>query len=357
MTLSVSSPVALNPVGQIQGRMDGRQQTKKGTYRVLIVGCGQLGSRHLQAVASLADVREIEVVDPSPESLKLGHERLAEVPDRQSTTSLRWLRSLEEASKGGDLCIIATQADVRCQLLYQVVQGLGYSSFLLEKLVAQSVSDYESLLAYSKEKGLSIWVNCKTRAYPFHKRLKAILEPSEPILLTDVGGNHGLASNGVHAADLFAFYDETNWIEGAGSLIDPILHSSKRGGGMFDLSGTLHGCTSKGSHLIISFASDHSAPDYLSIFSRRYRCIVDHFDRWAWESDSASGWQWRPVSYEGNLLVSDMTKSFAAEILSNGTCGLPTLAGSFPAHRFVLGELQPHFNRLLGAELGHCLVT
>ena len=39
--------------------------------RILIVGCGQLGGRHLQAVASLPSVREIDVVDPRPEGLEM----------------------------------------------------------------------------------------------------------------------------------------------------------------------------------------------------------------------------------------------------------------------------------------------
>ncbi|MBI3021798.1 MAG: hypothetical protein HYY59_07365 [Candidatus Omnitrophica bacterium] len=32
--------------------------------RVLIVGCRQVGSRHLQAVATLPHVAEIDVIDP-----------------------------------------------------------------------------------------------------------------------------------------------------------------------------------------------------------------------------------------------------------------------------------------------------
>lgn len=329
----------------------------KKPFRVLIVGCGQLGSRHLQAVASLPEIREIEVVDPRPEALELGRQRLAERPDRQCRMIFRWLRSVEEASKNGDLCIVATQADVRCQLVRRVVETLGYASFLLEKLVAQSVRDYENLMNFSEAKGLSIWVNCKTRCYPFHKRVKAALDPSEPLIFCDVGGNHGLASNGVHFADLFVFYDETTSIESAGSRVDRILHPSKRGDGMFDLSGTLQGYSAKGSHLTISFASNHDAPDHLSITSRRYRCVVDHLSRWAWESDEATGWQWRAVPYEGKLLVSDMTKDFAADILSKGTCELPTLAECFPAHRFVLSELQPHFSELLGVQVDRCPTT
>lgn len=53
-----------------------------GSYRILIAGCGELGSRHLQAVAALSQVREVEVVDLRPEALALGKQQLSEVQDR-----------------------------------------------------------------------------------------------------------------------------------------------------------------------------------------------------------------------------------------------------------------------------------
>jgi predicted dehydrogenase len=330
---------------------------KKDGYRVLIVGCGDIGSRHLQAVASLPQVCEVEVVEPRPKGLQLGQERLAEIPDCQPSITFRWLSSLEEASKGGDLCIVATQADVRCQLVDQVVETLGYSSFILEKLVAQSVREYENLLAFSKAKRLSVWVNCKARAHASHKRVKAHLDPHEPIIFSTIGGNHGLVNNGVHAADLFVFYDGMDQIEGGGAYIDPILHTSKRGTGVFDLSGTLHGYTAKGSHLDISFAGYHGGPAHFSVVSPRYRAVIDDQMKCFYESTMETGWSWRQVPFEANLMISHMTRRFAADILRSGQCELPTLQECFPAHRFILSELQPHFNKLLNHQSDRCPAT
>ena len=323
--------------------------------RVLIVGCGQLGSRHLQAVSRLPHVQEIEVVDTRPEALQLGHQRLAEVTDRQPQMEVRWYSSLSEATPGGNLCIVATQAPGRCQLVREVAQRLDYTVFLLEKIVSQSVGELEELMAFSTVRGLSVCVNLKGRAYPFHTRVKQLLDPADPILFSVVGGNHGLATNGIHVADLFAFYDGSRRIELAGSHIDPILHHTKRG--MLDLNGTLQGYTEKGSHFTLSYAADHTASEQLSISTRRYRCIVDHLQRWAVESDTGSGWAWRPIPYEGDLLVSDMTKQFAADLLRWGRCELPSLEASFVAHRFILEALKPYFSQLLQRELESCPVT
>jgi predicted dehydrogenase len=327
-------------------------------FLVLIVGCGDLGSRHLQAVASLSQVREIELVDPRPEALELGRQRLAETPNRSPATKIRWLSSLEQATKGGDLCIVATQAQGRHQLVQDVVQSLGYSNFILEKIVAQSVEEIERMAEYNAERGLSTWVNCPLRAFEFHHNIKAKLNPDEPITFSAVGGNHGLATVGIHRTDLFAFYDGTGHIENAGSRIDPILHPSKRGEELFDLSGTLHGYTDKGSTLTVTYSNRH--PDnyeHLTVATPSYRCVVDHMQQWAMESDSESNGAWRPVQYQSEILVSETTRQFASDILSESACALPTLEDSLVAHRFVLGTLQPHFGRLLNREIDHCPVT
>ncbi len=302
-------------------------------------------------------VREIEVVDPRPEALALGRERLAEVGVERGDLTVRWLTELDQASPGGALCILATRADVRPALVRRAAGELGYEAFLLEKLVAQSAGEVEALLAFARARVMRVWVNCKTRAYPIHQHVRSRLVPGEPIVFSATGGNHGLATNGVHTVDLFVFYDGSDRLDSAGSAIDPVLHPSKRGPDLFDLSGTLHATTPRRSHFTLSYAGTHDGSETLVIAGPRYRAIVDHLARWAMESDAAGGWAWTPVPFEGDLRVSAMTGAFVEDILRTGRCALPTLEESYPAHRFVLDELRPHFNRLLGREAERCPVT
>lgn len=328
--------------------------TKK--FNIMIVGCGELGSRHLQAVATLPLIETITVVDPRPDAIERGQKRLKDVPGLSDQTTFQWFSSLEKIKdRRCDLCIVATQAKGRCHVVRQVAEVSECRSFLLEKIVAESVREYEDLMRFSQEHSLSVWVNCKTRAYPITKRIKEKLNPSEPILFNVLAGNHGLANNGIHEADLFAFFDECKSIEGRGCSIDPVLQPSKRGAHLFDLSGTLLGVTEKGSQLTLSFAGDHEGPDHISVVTKSYRSIVDHMCRWACESDR--GGPWKAVPFEGNLMVSNMTKVFAMDILTTGRCELPTLEACYPAHRFILSELQPHFEKLLKKNLGYCPVT
>ncbi len=329
----------------------------KELKRVLLVGCGQLGSRHLQALAKVPSIGRIEVVDPRPEGLRLGQERFQEALNGRPGPSVSWLPSLDRADPGGDLCIIATLARERTDLTREIVEGLGYSRFILEKLVASSIDAYRELIEYGRREGLSAWVNCAVRGYPVHQRIKQRISPREPIHFSVVGGNHGLATNGVHAADLFLFYTEAKEIHSAGSTVDPILHPSKRGTGLFDLSGTIRGVTDNGSEFTLTYAASHRAYEHFSIAAPNTRCLVDHIQQWWAESSEASAWAWRAGPITESLLVSHLTRLFVSDILSKGSCALPTLEEAFPAHAFILNELKPHFGRLLGKEVEECPVT
>jgi len=305
----------------------------------------------------MPEVTNIQVVDQSPEALSLGRQRVEEIGDRRSSAHIDWFSSIEEASSGGDLCIVATQAGGRCQLVRDVVDQLKYRSFLLEKMVGQSVWEIEDLSHFAQESGIGVWVNTQARAFAFHQRAKGMLDPDEPVSLNFVGGNNGLVTTGIHLADLFAFYDGSGYIKGGDHRIDPILHRSKRGNQLFDLSGTLLGFTDKGSTMTVSYSPNHQNYEHVSISGSGYRCIVDHLQQWAFESYPESGWLWQPAEYESEILVSETSRVYAGEILTEGSCSLPTLEESLPAHRFILGELKPHFSRLLNKEIDLCPVT
>jgi predicted dehydrogenase len=326
-------------------------------YKVLLVGCGEIGSRHLQAAAALNNIEEIHIVDSKIESLNLGKLRLKEIADLNKQIKFSWSQKFEKVSKNGDICIVATQASGRCKLIKQIAEELGYKHFLIEKLVSQSIGEYEDLLLFSEQHQLSIWVNCKTRAYAIHKYIKSRLDPKEPLILSRIGGNHGLASNGIHSADLFTFYDAATKIKSVASRIDSILHPSKRGKDIFDLSGTLHGFTDKGSEFILSFAPGHQSPDHILIVSAHGRFILDQFQKFVYESYPESDWTWKQVSVDEKWEISQMSKAFVFDILTKGTCDLPTLKECFPAHEFILSQLLPHFNRLMGVNHDFCSVT
>ena len=323
--------------------------------RVTINGCGEIGTRHLQAAVTLPGVSAIEVVDPRPESWALGRQRICETPDARPDIPIRWLTSVADAGPA-DLCIVATRAQGRCALVREAADR-GSRAFLLEKIVTTSVAEYDELLSFAEARALPMWVNCKTRTYPFHKRTRDRFAADEPIQFHVLAGNHGLACNGLHSVDLFAFYDRCTSISPVSAAIDPILHHTKRGNGIFDLSGTLTAVSDRGSSLVLSFAADHLAPSVYLVSSPRHRFVLDQLQPFAQEASAAANWAWSPVAFEGNFLISHMSRTFIADILDHGTCELPTLRECFAPHAYLLTALQPWFSTLMGREVDELPVT
>ena len=323
--------------------------------RVLINGCGEIGTRHLQAAVTLPGVSAIDVVDPRPESLALGRRRIGEIPDARPDIPIRWLTSIADAEPA-DLCVVATRAQGRFNVVLEAADR-GSRAFLLEKLVTSSVAEYEELLSLAETRALPMWVNCKTRTYPFHKRTRERFAGDEPIQFHVIAGNDGLGCTGVHSVDLFAFYDRCTSISPVSAAIDPVLHHTKRGNGILDLSGTLTAVSDRGSSLVLSFAADHPTHPVFVVSSSRHRFVLDQARPFAQESSAAANWAWSPVAFEGNFLISHMSRAFISDILDHGTCELPTLRECFLAHAYLLTALQPWFSTLMGREVDELPIT
>ena len=328
---------------------------------VLLIGCGELGSRHLQALASLPSgiqpSIQIEVLDSRPEALDIGRQRVEELPSAIPVSEINWITSMSEASKDGAMCVIATQASGRCNLLKSVADTLGYKSFLLEKVADQSVSAIEAAVEFCNQRGISAWVNCQTRTVPTYQRLKEKLNTGEPIYFNAMGGQQFLANNGIHTADLFAYFDGSASIDDTHAIIDPVLHPSKRSTDHYDLTGTLSGSTSRGGCITISYGQGDIPWGHFSVASGNYRCVVDHMQRWMMETDADSDWKWNQVPFDGSLFVSETSKKIVSDILGFGSCELPTLEESLVSHRFILNGLLPSFSKLLNKPFDVCPVS
>lgn len=323
--------------------------------RILLIGAGQIGSRHLQAMATLKDVDEIFVVDPKPESLQLSQSRLKEVTDRNPRIQFHWLSAVNELVAGGDLCLVTTYAAGRCSLVKNIAQQYGYKNFLIEKVVARSTEEYRDLISFSKTQGLRVWVNCQMRTFGIHRYIKSRIASDEPIVLTVIGGNYGLACNGVHQADLFLYYTGADRIIPTAQRIDPALQPSKRGAGIFDLSGTMYGFTQGGSDFILSYTGTHRNNDMMTITSKSGHFVVDALGQFAYECLSSQ--EWKPILIQESFLVSQTSRNFISDIIKKGKCALPSLEDCLPAHQYILDTLLPHFNKLLNQQNDYCPVT
>src|SRR5438105_2054054 len=148
-------------------------------YRIAIIGVGQLGSRHLQAMVNLKIDAELFAVDPSTDSLQLAMERWKEVGG--DANQVHFLERIEKLPSQIDLAIVATSSSIRKEVVEELVAEHSIQYLILEKFLFQKENDYRDVQELLRKKKISCWVNCPRRLYPDYKKLKKDL--AAPIIM------------------------------------------------------------------------------------------------------------------------------------------------------------------------------
>lgn len=311
--------------------------------QLAIIGAGQLGSRHLQALAALDRTHHIFVVEPADACVERAKSRWGEVATATSP-EVSWLRGIAELPPTLDVVIVATAADVRRAAIEELLARAKVRHLVLEKVLFQSVADYAPMARDIAVATATAWVNCPRRLWHFYTSLRARL--AGEVRLSVTGSRWGLGSSALHFLDLFAF------LAGGDELAVDALHvtqiSSFRAG-FIELVGELAGHSAQGSFAIASMATGE-VPVLLEIACPQLRAIVREGEAKASVAAPSDGWTWREEVLE-MLPQSRLTNRIAADLLATGTCGLTPLAASVRHH---LAFLEP-LARALGVE--RCPIT
>ena len=129
---------------------------------ILIAGAGQLGSRYLQGLAKCQNALDIYVQDINEQSLQIAKQRWEQVfktvyPDTVSGMTppaiqhkVTFLSSIEKIPKKINIAIVATNADVRPQVVKQIVTNSEVCYWILEKVLAQSELALDEILSMTQ---------------------------------------------------------------------------------------------------------------------------------------------------------------------------------------------------------------
>ena len=139
--------------------------------KILIVGCGNIGSRHLQALTKLNGNVTVDIVEHDSNSIKLAKSRLDEAGYDKKYFKFNWHKNFQTLDGYSDLVIVATLSKDRVKLIEKLLK-IGYSRFLIEKLVCQSTSEYKYLLKIMKKFNAKGWVNTRCRYFKSYQKIK-----------------------------------------------------------------------------------------------------------------------------------------------------------------------------------------
>lgn len=307
--------------------------------KVAIIGAGQLGSRHLQALALHNSELNIYVVDPSEKSLNRSKERFLEIDDYHNK-QLSFIQSIEELPTVLDFVIIATNSLQRLSALKELLQNSKVQYLLLEKFLFPKMEEYEEAQKLIEEKQVKAYVNCARRMWPSYQDFKNSLLPKTNIKLSVTGSNWNLASNAIHFLDLFFYLtkDATMMID-TSKLDDKIIENKRPG--YIELTGTVTGQTTSGNKLeLSSVVSDEVTIEMTIKIDDRHYVI----------REGAQEIQSNDIIEEFAIFhQSELTHKVLEQLLETDTCDLVTFERSVQDHLLLLNAFNKFLNGREGA--------
>lgn len=324
------------------------------TNTVLIIGAGQIGSRHLQGLLKVSSPLNILVVDPSKESLQTSEDRANEISHKHI---IKFQGELENIPSSIDLAIIATSANIREIVIKQLLGLTTLKYLILEKVLFQKPSSYDEIPSLLDAAGVTTWVNLPMRTYKHYEEIKRTLNAdNERISVNVVGGNWRIGCNAIHYCDLFEYLTNSLISHFNTDGLDNEILESKRAG-FVEFLGSISALSSNGSALTLhSFPGDFSdLTVYISSSKNRFivhdgqQSQIIHLS--AENNFVAMLEPYRP-EYQSNL-----TGDYVSSILNTGNCHLSKLNEIAQTHKLYIEQLLHFYNRASGSDTQICPIT
>lgn len=321
---------------------------KRNGKNVAIIGAGQLGSRHLQALTRVQYPLHISVIDPNSDSLSVAKQRYDEFAENKCQHIITYSSDMNELpNKVVDLAIVATNSNVRRSIMEFLLRNRAVKSMVAEKILFQRAEDYDDIFNLIQIAGTDVRVNCSMRMMPFYNDMRAACGGNK-VLYQVTGSQFGLVTNLIHYLDHMAYL--TGCVEF--NLGTHILESkpipSKRTG-FLELNGTVTANFADGSCGTFTCHGVGNMPILVEVSNAQKRYIVKETEGKAWIASVESKWRWQevdaPIPYQ-----SQMTQWIAEKILFDQPCNLVTYEESMKIHLQMLDPLRLFLNETTNSQ-------
>jgi len=323
-------------------------------YTIVLIGAGQLGSRHLQSLAKINIPVQLEVIDPCKESLQVARQRFFEIPQNSNINSISFLQNDNHNLSDIDLCVVATNADVRAHVISQLLANRKVKNFVLEKVLFQDVEAYEKINSLFVKNNIKAWVNCPRRIYSIYREIKNIVE-NQRIDFIASGKNWGLGCNSIHFIDILSYLISTSQYEIHTTFLDTKMIQSKRKG-FTEFTGILKGKFSNGTTFELESMLNEKGGVQIVISSDNFEIKVDESQGKAILKQKNNTWNEEII--ESRIpFQSELTHLVAQDILQKGSCGLTPFEESCALHLPMIKAFNKFIGTIEGRDCPICPIT
>lgn len=323
--------------------------------KIMLIGAGNIGSRHLQALSQIAEPATIFVVDPDASSLKLAKERFEQVSASGRQIKVVWSEDMAMVDHDVDVAIVATNSNVRADITEWILKNIHVQHIVLEKFLFQKISDYRRIGELIEKNHSKVWINCARRMWPFYQGLKEQFSKDDSAVHMNVSGsNLGIGCNAIHFLDLFSYISNESDLTLYDRMRTGVIKSKRNG--YIEFIGTLSGLSNRGSSFSLTSYDREGTPLLIHLSNGVVRCIIDEGKGWLFISDAASGWKWREEKVNV-VFQSNLTHMLVQNLFKNNVCELPEYTESSKLHLQLLELFISHIGDELSQKGISCPIT
>lgn len=323
-------------------------------YKIVIIGAGQLGSRHLQGIAQSNFDISIEVVEPFESSRTTAEERYYQIENRDHVKDIAFYDSIAKLSENIDLCIIATGADVRAKVIKELLPSKNVTNLILEKVLFQTINDYTDIEQILTNTNTKCWVNHPRRMYPTYKNLKEELKDANQISYSFQGGDWGLGCNALHFIDHLSYLSGENALEVNNEFLDTKIYNSKRNN-FIEFNGLLVGKLN--THTFSLYSNRQMLPSTFTISSDVLVVKIEEAKGNMQIARKKNNWEWEIIEEKIIYFQSELSQVLIEDILIKGQCFLPTYEEAKQLHVPFIKCLLNHMGKVTGEKHTLCPIT
>ncbi|MBP1888121.1 Gfo/Idh/MocA family oxidoreductase [Sinorhizobium mexicanum] len=312
-------------------------------HTILLVGSGNIGRRHLQALSTLKRRLELLVIEPESSAREATAALLAPFSDHITT---RLQADWAGIPQSVDLAIVATSAAPRRLVLENLLSATRPGFVVLEKVLFTTRRDLDECEEILSQLGIPAAVNCGRRGFHDYDRLRIQLGSRRGLSMNVVGSDWNLCSNGIHFLDLAAHLFGDMPVSLSEKELEPEPIPSRHPG-CIEFFGSLVAQMAGGGTLKLTSLRSPGVPLAIEISHRNERWTVEESKgRVIYEID---GVQQSSRPFE-TMTVSRMGHLYE-EILENRKSRLPSYETSAIHHRLFIDAIRRRLGMRLSEDM------
>lgn len=308
-------------------------------YKIAIIGCGNLGRRHLQAAIKCKYSLDVYVFDINSDVFKLADE-IVKNEEKNPETTVNYITSLGELPKDLFTVVVASSAKGRAETVKELLKQSDVKYLILEKVLFQKYEDYDEIEQLLDENHVSTYVNCPRRYFDNYISLKKLLSGKDFKAYIS-GKDWGLGCNFIHMLDILAFIGGTDNLQIDISKLDNNVIESKRSG-YKEITGTITGNIGMCKEFSVSSYVDKEADFSIYIESSNERILILEPLKTYYIIGESTSWKLEKKKFE-ILYQSALTNKYIESLIESKTCKLTLYKESALLHKAFIKPLTDYF--------------